>query len=283
MKTLVLGGTGKIGSKLKGDIKLSSSDVNLKSLDETLDCFRKYSPDVVINCAAQRKNYSDMINLQADHIYDNTMINLNIFKASQMLNIKKIVSLSSINALLTNNGEPHESCYSDGYRNIILNVLSKTYKSQYGISSIIPMLSNVYGPIFRGGCVVSILIERCYKSIVNNDDFIIDGDGSPMRNFIYVKDVSKIIEWLIQNYKSDEPIIISGDDSSNIKEIVEIIVDYMNFNGKVVWKKDASVGQSIKLCDNSRLRKLLPDFEFTGLRDGIHETIDWFHKHNGIK
>jgi len=44
----------------------------------------------------------------------------------------------------------------------------------------------------------------------------------------------------------------------------------------VVWNKDISASQSVKLCDNTKLKKYLPDFKFTSMEDGLIETIDWY-------
>jgi len=288
VKILITGGTGFIGSHLNGNIKLSSNDVELMDLNDTISCFKKHSPDVIIHSAAKQKNHFGMLNFKADHLYDNTIINMNVFKAAQIVDVKKMVSLSSINAFPASpekyytesnlwNGEPHNACYTDGYCNRLLHILSKAYNSQYNITCAVPMLTNTYGPnskITNG--VVPYLINKCYEAMVSDIDFVIDGDGSPIRDFIYVKDVARLIDWSVQEYDSIEPIIFSSGKQNTIKQLVELIVDYIGFKGKVVWNKDISASQSVKLCDNTKLKKYLPDFKFTSMEDGLIETIDWY-------
>jgi GDP-L-fucose synthase len=287
MKILVTGGTGFIGSHLNADIKLSSKDVDLQNLEQTINNFKQHSPDIIIHTAARQKNYLGMQSSIADHLYDNALINLNVFKAAQIANVKKIISLSSINAFPADtnndyydesnlwNGEPHTACYSDGYKNRLLHVLSKVYNLQYDMSCIVPMLSNTYGPNSRiDNGAIPFLINKCYNAKINNTDLIISGDGSAKRDFIYVEDVAKLIHWSIDNYNSVDPIIFASGKQTTIKHVVNIITDIMQFNGNVIWDTTASVGQSTKLCDNSKLKTCLPNFKFTSIEDGIKKMIN---------
>jgi GDP-L-fucose synthase len=231
-----------------------------------------------------------MVKFMADHLYDNITINMNLFKAAHMSNIKKVVSLSSINAFPASeenyyeesklwDGEPHEACYTDGYKNRLLHILSKSYKKQYDISCAVPMLTNTYGPksSIRNG-VIPYLIDKCYRAMIAEEDLVVDGDGTPVRDFIYVKDVAKLVDWTIHNYDSIEPVIFSSGEQTTIKELVDMITKYMNFNGKVIWVKDKVAGQPVKLCDNSKLKSHLPNFNFTSIEDGLKDTVNWFLK-----
>ena len=73
------------------------------------------------------------------------------------------------------------------------------------------MLSNTYGPRSRAeNGVIPILIKKCYDAKINNSDFVIEGDGSPTRDFIFVRDVAKLVDWAVKNYNSIAPIIFSS-------------------------------------------------------------------------
>ena len=143
--------------------------------------------------------------------------------------------------------------------------------------SIVPMLSNTYGPGSKiNNGVIPMLIDRCIEAKRNKSDFVINGDGSPLRDFIYVKDVVKIIEWMIYHYDSYDPVILSSGKVNSIKQLVEIIVDAVGFNGKVIWNTDINIGQASKCCSNRTLMRLLPNFKFTSIEDGIQETVNSF-------
>tara|TARA_Y100001963_G_C6698104_1_gene407976 strand:- start:1 stop:888 length:888 start_codon:yes stop_codon:yes gene_type:complete len=286
MKILITGGTGFIGSHLNGSLKLGSDDINLLDLIQTIKYFEAYSPDVVIHTAARQKNYLGMKASVADHLYDNSIINLNVFKAAQMANVKKIISLSSINAFGSNasnyyeesdlwNGEPNIECYSDGHKNRLLHTLSKAYNLQYNMSCITLMLTNTYGPNSKiNNGAIPFLINECLKAKINNTDLVVSGDGSAIRDFIYVDDVVDLVDWSIKEYNSIEPIILSTGQQTTIKDIVNIITKTMKFTGKVIWNKNAETGQSIKLCNNSKLKNYLPNFKFTPIEEGIKKLVN---------
>ena len=282
---LITGGTGFIGSHLRGYVKLSSKDVDLMDLEQTIDCFKKYRPDTLIHCAAKQKNYIGMKTERADHFYDNMLINMNVFNAASKVGVKNILTFSSINALYSDahvleerklfSGEPSDNCYTDGYKNRMLHVMANAYKTQYDINCIVPILTNIYGPnspVDNG--VISILISKIYKAKVEGRNVIeIDGDGSPIRDFLYVKDLKKIVDWMMSEYNSIEPIILASGYVSTVKEIVELIVEYMKYEGKIEWLSDKDIGESVKICNNSKLMSYLPDFEFTSIEEGIREMV----------
>ena len=296
----VTGGKGFIGSHINfADKKLGRDECPLDDFDKTLECFNLYKFDTIIQCAAEQKNYQKMITLQAEHYHDNAMINLNFFKAAQKSGVNKIIAISSINAIagpphnitMYNHyseyklwdGEPDKNCYTDGHKQRMLHVLSRIYNQQYGMKCIIPMLSNTYGPgskIDNG--VIPILINKCIDAKKNKSDFVINGDGSDLRDFIYVKDVVKIIEWMIYNYDLSDPVILSSGRVKSIKQLVEIIVNAVDFKGKVIWNSDIKTGQASKCCSNEVLKRLLPDFKFTSIQDGIRKTVNSLRRERNV-
>ncbi|MGA0277494.1 MAG: NAD-dependent epimerase/dehydratase family protein, partial [Candidatus Kariarchaeum pelagius] len=128
----------------------------------------------------------------------------------------------------------------------------------------------------ENGHVVPSLIHKCYIARETNTPLTIWGSGKPLREFIYNKDVAKLTEWVLENYNEDEPIILSTSEEISIKEVVDIIVELMNFKGEVKWDIDKPDGQFRKPSDNSKIKNYLPNFKFTPLYDGLKETIEWF-------
>ena len=288
---LILGGSGLVGSNFSYGTKLSSKDVNLLDYEDTFKCFDYYKPEMIIH-SASKKVSSQLLQLQkADYFHENMTMNLNVFKAANNVGVKKLISLASINAFPYKTGEffneddlfigePHITNYADAYNHRMKHILSKAYCDQYGMKSSTIFLSNTYGSSFSHVCngVVSIVIDKCYKAMTNNEDMVLKGDGSDVRDFIYVKDVVKLIEMLM-SIRLTESIIISSGVQSSIKEIVDIVVDKMNFKGKVIWEDWGNTkidNISKKYCDNTKLKTFFPNFEFTSLKDGVSETVEWY-------
>ena len=120
------------------------------------------------------------------------------------------------------------------------------------------------------------LIHKCYLAQKNNEDFKVWGTGKPLREFIYSKDVGELTTWALENYDESEPIIFTPSQEISIRDLVDLIVSGFNFKGKVIFDTDKPDGQYRKPSDNSKLKKYLPNFEFTPVEVGVQKTIEWF-------
>ena len=132
------------------------------------------------------------------------------------------------------------------------------------------------------GHVLPSLIHKCYLAQKNNTDFVVWGTGKPLREFIFSKDIARLTEWVLENYTDSEPIIFSTSDAVPIKDVVDLIVEYMNFKGNVVWDRDKPDGQYRKPSSIEKLNSLIPDYEFVSIEDGLKETVEWFHNNYDI-
>jgi GDP-L-fucose synthase len=88
--------------------------------------------------------------------------------------------------------------------------------------------------------------------------------------------VADLSLWVLENYTEKDPIILSTSEEISIKELVEMIVEIMNFKGKVIFDETKPDGQFRKPSDNTKIKNYLPNFKFTPLYDGLKNTIDWF-------
>ena len=104
MKILVTGGSGLAGTSLRNIVDtnnkkyifISSKDYDLKSYEETLECFDKYKPDIVVHLAAIAYSGNSSNEMQYESLINNSRININIFDACRRFNIKKIITSLSI-------------------------------------------------------------------------------------------------------------------------------------------------------------------------------------------
>merc|ERR1711920_515448 len=162
---------------------------------------------------------------KVDFYRDNTLINDNVFECCRIYGVKKLVSCLStcifpdktsypIDETMLHNGPPHTSNLGYSCAKRMVDVLNHCYKDQYDLNytSVIP--TNIYGEF----------------------DLTIWGSGSPLRQFIYSKDLAWLTVWTLRNYDSVEPIILSVDEEAevSIKTVAEAIAKAMDFQGKVV-------------------------------------------------
>jgi len=298
MTTLITGGSGLLGSHLniKNALKPSSKELNL--LD--YECLKSYIKDKkvkkIVHCAALVGG----VHANQSKVYDffdlNLHMNLNVINACKEFNLNNSVFILSTCILpangpfpLTENvlheGEPHFTNYGYAYAKRMLEVGTRCMKDQYGINAICLVPCNFYGPNDNHnldyGHVIPSLIHKCYNSIKENKNFIVWGSGLPEREFIHVKDLSYIVEQIVENKDNinyPNSIIVSSGKSHSIKEIADLIVKKMDFKGTVVFDTTKPDGILKKPTDNSLFKTYFPNYKWIDLETGLDTSIQYFLK-----
>lgn len=289
-KLLVTGGNGLVGSAINADVKIGR-EFDLVNSTQTANAFEIHKPTHVIHCAGKVGGLGGNMNYKGEYFYDNLMINTNVIEEARKAGVTNLVAFlstcvfpDSIEYPLTEKkihlGEPHSSNYPYAYAKRMSDIQIRAYREQYGVkyTSVIPC--NIYGPndnfSLIHGHVIPMLMHKIYQAQQNKSELFIWGDGSPLREFIYSKDVARLAEWAVDNYDEAEPLILSTSEEISIAEVVELLVDAFNFKGAVRFDKTKPNGQHRKPSDNSKLKSYLPDFKFTPIEDGLKETVKWF-------
>lgn len=290
-KVLVTGGTGLVGTAVEADIKVGTKDADLRDWDQTNKLIESHKPTHVVHTAARVGGVGGNMRAKGEFYYDNIRINSNVLESCRINNVEKVVSILStcifpdkVEYPLTEKkihlGAPHKSNYGYAYAKRMLDVQTEVYREQYNVNYTCVVPTNIYGPNdnfdIDNGHVLPSLIHKCYIAKQNNTNLEVWGSGEPLREFIYSKDIGKLINWALDNYDDPESIIFSTSHEISIKDVVGLIVDAMGFTGKVIFDTTKPEGQFRKPSDNSKLLSLLPDFKFTPIDVGIKETVEWF-------
>jgi GDP-L-fucose synthase len=298
-KILVTGGYGLVGSEFKSDeyYRLSSKEIDLRIGKDVDLLLSENKFDGVIHCAGKVGGIAANMNYKGEYFYENVMINTNIIESSRKNNIKNLVAFLStcvfpdqVEYPLSENkihlGPPHFSNDAYAYAKRMADIQIRAYKEQYDLNykSVIP--SNIYGPndnySITNGHVLPSLIHKCYLARENKTPLTIWGSGKPLREFIFSKDIAKLTEWVLYNYNENEPIILSTSEEISISEVVNMIVEIMNFKGKIIFDSTKPDGQFRKPSDNSKIKNYLPDFKFTPIYEGLKETIEYFENYYNV-
>ena len=193
---------------------------------------------------------------------------------------------------MVHNGPPHSSNYGYSYAKRLIDIQNHAYHDKYGVlfTSVIPC--NIFGPHDNYkpdvSHVIPGMIYRMHKLINENKDtpesekiFTVYGSGKPLRQFIYSLDLAKLMIWVLRNYTSVEPIVLSVDEAQEVTiyEVAEAIARAFNFKGKLVCDTTKADGQYKKTASNQKLRSLLPNFEFTDFNEAIKTSVQWYIDH----
>jgi GDP-L-fucose synthase len=297
MKILITGGTGLVGNGFNNKetehdlVLVGSSDCNLVIKSDVEYMIYKTKPDAIIHLAAKVggvKGNSDYIE---EYFYKNMIMNLNVLNAAKNFNVPKVLSLLSTCIYPDNpkypltedqihEGEPHESNFGYAYAKRMLEVHSRTIRKQYGLKYITAVPNNIYGPKdnfdLNNSHVVPAVIRKIYEAKERGGNAIMWGDGSPLREFTYSKDIARALLFLIENYDKEDPINIGNTKEISILDLVDKISKILKYDGKIVWDTEKPVGQLKKPSSNKNFLKIYNNFEYTSLEEGLEETCKWF-------
>jgi len=125
--------------------------------------------------------------------------------------------------------------------------------------------------------VIPALIRKCVEAKDNGDDHIVVwGDGSPTREFIFVKDAAEGIALAAERYNESEPVNIGSGFEISIKDLAEKIARMTGFQGELVWDTSKPNGQPRRALDTSRATEKFGFTAKTDFEEGLQETISWF-------
>ena len=289
-KVLVTGGSGLVGSAISIGDKPSSKKLDLMDYSSVDKYLRKNNFECVIHCAARVGGVKENSLYPADFFRDNMTMTMNLYEACRKNGVNKIVSVLStcifpdkatypLTMDQMHNGEPHSSNYGYAFAKRMVHVLGRSYREQYGMNIVNVVPCNIYGPKdnfnLESSHVIPALIHKVFLAKQNYSNMEMWGTGNAQREFIYSKDIGRILEWCVENYNSEEPLIISPDEEISIKRIYKIIKKHLDYGGTVVYNNELE-GQMRKPSDNSKFKEVLPNFEFTDIDTGIAETVKWF-------
>lgn len=260
---MVTGGTGLVGRAIQAVVGendkhkeekwifLSSKDADLTDYASTKAVFEKHKPTHVIHLAAMVGGLFKNMSYNLDFLRKNLAINDNVLQCSHESNVQKCVSCLStcifpdkttypIDETMIHNGPPHSSNYGYSYAKRMIDVQNRGYHDQHGrnFTSVIP--TNIYGAYdnyhLKDSHVIPGLIHKIYNAKKNGTDLTAWGTGSPLRQFIYSKDLARLFIWTLEEYDSIEPIILSVPEESevSIKDIVHMVAKAADFKGKIV-------------------------------------------------
>jgi GDP-L-fucose synthase len=158
--------------------------------------------------------------------------------------------------------------------------LAESYRLQYGLNVISLMPTNLYGPGDnfdpQNSHVLPALIQRFHKAKVENvKEVTCWGDGSPLREFLYVEDLADAAIFCMQNYNEIEFINVGTGVDISIKDLAELISEIIGYKGSILWDKSNPNGTHQKTLDVTKLTNLgwTPKTE---LSEGIRRTYEWF-------
>jgi len=300
-RILVTGGAGFLG---KNVVKLieqrgpeevfvpRSKNYDLVNREDVNQLLIDSNPDIVFHLAATVGGIGANMQNPAKYFYDNLMMGVQLMHESYKQKVKKFVAIGTICAYPKYtpipfkeenlwDGYPEETNAPYGLAKKMLLVQSQAYRKQYGFNSIYLLPVNLYGPEdnfdLNTSHVIPAMIRKFIEAKENRTDkVVLWGDGSPSREFLYVKDAANAIVMAGEMYEKPEPVNIGNGHEITMKELAQKIKIISGFEGKIVWDTTKPNGQPRRCLDVSCAKKEFGFVAKTKLDEGLKMTYDWY-------
>lgn len=312
MNILVLGSTGFIGTNLI--FKLAEDKNNsITAFDRTnssFDIIKEKCGDSVKTVRGEFSDYDDFETLTKDidivyhlvsttnpslsnrdmkkEMADNVGCTISLLDACVKNKVKKLVFISSGGTVYGKNfGEKFKEeditnpMCSYGIQKLTIEKFLYLYNYLYGLDYRVVRLANPYGPHQRPNSGLGVITTFAYKALTN-EQIQIFGDGSVVRDFIYIDDaIQGILK--IASVDTEEKVFNlgygEGHSVLNVVDAIEKILD-KKLDVKFVEGRKADVPYSV--LDTSRFERICGGQKNLTLEQGIEKLIDFLKKEYSI-
>lgn len=304
-KIYVAGNRGMVGSAVienltsngySNIVVASSKELDLRNQVDVNTFISEQKPDIMIIAAARVGGILANSEYPWQFLYDNLMIEANLINEAHRSGVQDLIFLGSSciypklasqplkeEYLLTGALESTNEWYA--IAKIAGIKMCQALNKQYGRNYISMMPTNLYGSRdnfdLKTSHVLPAMIRKFHEAKVDeNAPVLLWGSGSPMREFLHVKDMAESVRFVIEyDGKLTYDLINVGTGIDlTIKSLAETVQRVVGHEGAINWDSSKPDGTPRKLMDVSKMNELGWKAEVE-LEEGIRNTYQWFLKH----
>ena len=303
-KIYVAGHRGMVGSAICRELERQGythvitrthAQLDLCRQDAVEAFFAEEKPEYVFLAAAKVGGIQANAEAPADFMYQNMMLEMNVIHAAWRNGCRKLEFLGSSciyprlapqpmkeDCLLTSALEQTNEAYA------LAKIAGLKYcaclNKQYGADYISVMPTNLYGPNDNyhpeHSHVIPALIRRFHEAKEAHAASVTCwGDGSPLREFLYVDDLANLCVFLMNHYSGDETVNAGTGKELSIHALAEMVARVVGYHGEIRWDTTKPNGTPRKLLDVSKAERLGWHYK-TELEEGIRLAYQDFLAHS---
>ena len=299
-KIFVAGHRGMVGSAIVRELQRQGynnivtrthAELDLTRQEAVEAFFAAEKPEYVVLAAAKVGGIAANNAAPADFMYMNMTLEMNVIHAAWKNGVKKLEFLGSSciyprlapqpmkeDCLLTSALEPTNEAYA------LAKISGLKYceylNRQYGTDYISVMPTNLYGPNDNyhpeHSHVLPAMIRRFHEAKEQGlPEVVCWGDGSALREFLYVDDLAELCVFLMNHYSGNETVNAGTGKELTIRELAETVAEIVGYKGTIRWDASRPNGTPRKLLDVSKATRLGWTYK-TELKDGIRMAYEDF-------
>ena len=297
-KIYVAGHRGMVGSAIVRELQRQGynnivtrthAELDLTRQEAVEAFFAAEKPEYVFLAAAKVGGIAANNAAPADFMYMNMTLEMNVIHAAWKNGVKKLEFLGSSciyprlapqpmkeDCLLTSALEPTNEAYA------LAKISGLKYceylNRQYGTDFISVMPTNLYGPNDNyhpeHSHVLPAMIRRFHEAKEQGlPEVVCWGDGSALREFLYVDDLAELCVFLMNHYSGNETVNAGTGKELTILELAETVAKVVSYKGTIRWDASRPNGTPRKLLDVSKATRLGWTYK-TELEDGIRMAYE---------
>jgi len=150
------------------------------------------------------------------------------------------------------------------------------YNGSWGLETIVLRFGNVYGPF---SAHKNSVVAKFFKDVLVNRRVIVDGDGKQTRDFIYVEDLCRAILLALKSKSTGEIFQIATGAETAICSLASLVREIAGQDIHVHHGPGRQGDIQRNYSSVSKTERILRWQPTVGLREGLHQTREWFLRH----
>jgi len=249
-------------------------------------------PNLIIHAAAVVGGIGANREHPGRFFYENAIMGIQLIEEARLAGVEKFVQLGTICAYPKFtpvpfheddlwNGYPEETNAPYGIAKKALLVQLQAYRQEYGFNGIFLLPVNLYGPNDNFDLQTSHVIPAMIRKFIeagerDEVEVVLWGDGSPTREFLFVRDAADGIVLASEKYDGEQPVNLGRGEELRIADLAGKIATLTGYHGRIAWDSERPNGQPRRLLDVTRAEREFGFRAATSFDDGLRETIDWY-------
>jgi GDP-L-fucose synthase len=296
-RVLVTGGAGFLGSYVVenliqkrgipvGDVVVPrSSEYDLRNFESCMAIVR--GCHVVIHLAAVTGGIGLSQAHPASQYYNSSLIDLNVTEAARRAGVEKMVAIGNLFAYAADapaplteetlfQGLPAGAHRGVGWLKRNLALLADLYHREYRFPMVVVYSANAYGPRDSLDAVHAHVIPATIMKCFRDKELVVWGDGSPTRDFLFAADIAEGLLLAAEKLEAPAFVNIGSECEISVRELIELIVRYTGFRGKVTYDVSKGSGDARRVASATKAHQSLGFRPATPIDVGLKCTVEWY-------